>query len=381
MSAAGRASRAPQHALFVLLPVIATVWLVHQMVVSGIFAIDFRREFWVAGFRVLHDGDPYGWSAQQIAARVSFPYPALTAIAFAPWATLSRGVSEAAFVAICVLAALATLRLLSVTDWRLYGVVLLWPGVVAAWQAANLTLLLALVLAGVWRWRDRPAVAGALAALAVSLKPFTWPIWLWLLATRRFRAAGWALAAGLALNAASWAVLGFGAIGRYVRLSGEVTRALDRSGYGVISLATHLGASPAAATALEVILSVALGSACVIAGRRRREQEALTLAVALMLVASPLVWSHYLALLLVPIAIARPQLGPVWAVALVLWICPAEAVRAWQIVLAWVVCGGLLLAILRRPTLRAGSSPRSGAPGPASTASNAAAPLLGGASR
>ena len=46
------------------------------------------------------------------------------------------------------------------------------------------------------------------------------------------------------------------------------------------------------------------------------------LAVALMLVASPLVWSHYFVLLLVPLALARPRLDAVWFAAVAMWICP-----------------------------------------------------------
>ncbi|MGO9792742.1 MAG: glycosyltransferase family 87 protein [Solirubrobacteraceae bacterium] len=338
--------------MFALLPVIATSWLLYHMLAGGIVAVDFGREYWVAGLRVLNGGDPYAWSARQIAGGVSFPYPGFTAIGFASFALLSRGLSEALFTALCMLAALGTLRVLAVRDWRLYGLVMLWPPVVAAWQTANLTLLLVLGIGLIWRYRERPVVTGLLAALIVSLKPFTWPIGVWLLCTRRYRAAGWALAVGLVLNAAAWALLGGGAAGRYLRLSGEVTDALHRSGYGAIALAMQFGASVAVGTLLAAGCSIALAVSCLCAARRGREQEALTAAIGLMLTASPLVWNHYLALLIVPLALARPNLGSAWLVPLVLWLCPSKNPSAAQVVLVWAVAAGLILLLMRRPLSR-----------------------------
>ncbi len=340
-----RASDARDHALFALLPVIATIWLLHEVLAGGIVALDFGREYWVAALRVLHGGNPYAWSTQQIAGGVAFPYPALTALAFVPFALLSRGLSEALFTTLCVVAALATL---SVRDWRLYGLVIVWPPVVAAWQTANLTLLLVLGIALVWRYRERPALAGLMVALIVSLKPFTWPIALWLLCTRRYRAAGWAVSIGLALNAVAWGLLGPRAIGHYLELSSAVTSALQRSGYGVIALAMHFGASSTTGTTLAVGLSICLAAMCLLMARRGLEREALTAAIGLMLSASPLVWNHYLALLIVPLALARPKLGPEWLAPLLLWACPAENVSLWQVVLLWAVTAALMLVLLQR---------------------------------
>ena len=37
---------------------------------------------------------------------------------------------------------------------------------------------------------------------------------------------------------------------------------------------------------------------------------------------SPIVWLHYLVLLAVPLAIARPRFSPLWLLPIVLWVCP-----------------------------------------------------------
>ena len=53
----------------------------------------------------------------------------------------------------------------------------------------NLTVLLVLPLALAWRYRDRARVVGLAVGVAVAAKLFVWPLVVWLLLTRRFRAA------------------------------------------------------------------------------------------------------------------------------------------------------------------------------------------------
>jgi hypothetical protein len=73
-----------------------------------------------------------------------------------------------------------------------------------------------------------------------------------------------------------------------------------------------------------------------------------------MLVASPLVWSHYFALVLVPIAIYRPRLGWLWALPVLMWACPpSTGVRGWQEGLAWGVVACCFVACLGRASGRA----------------------------
>jgi alpha-1,2-mannosyltransferase len=342
-------SAAVEHAVFGLLPALICGYLLYEVVAGGLVAVDFQHAYWVAGSRVLHGTSPYVWTAAQVHAREVFVYPALAALMFAPFGLIPVGASEALFTGLCVAAALATLRALDVRDWRVYGVALVWPPVVAAWQTANLTLLLGLGLALLWRYRDRPAVAGITAAVLISLKPFAWPVALWLLATRRHRAAGIAVAAGLAINAVAWGVLGSAEIARYLHLSSQATRAQEGLGYGLIALVMHLGGGRGIGTAALVALSAAVAAATAVAGRRGHEREALTLTVALTLIGSPLVWNHYLALLIVPLAISRPRVGPLWLAGLLLWACPSDGVVLWQQLLAWGLAAGLVLTLARRP--------------------------------
>jgi hypothetical protein len=342
----GRRS-APNDALFILAPSLTLVllyWVRHA------FAIDFVNQYWVVGQRLLTGGTgAYNWTHAQISSGANaFPYPALSALLFVPFALLPKAVASWIWVGAQMASVLATLRILSVKDRRLYALAFLWWPVIGGWETGNMTLLLGFLLALAWRYRDRPVVSGLLCAVMISLKPFVWPVGLWFLATRRYKAAGWALASGLALNLIAWGAIGFDQVSRYLHLDSAVTTALYRDGYGVISVAVRLGASRSVGTAVLIVIAVALGLLCVWLGRRWREQAALLIAVDLMLVASPLLWNHYFAILIVPLAILRPRLSREWLLPLVLWVCPGGLQEAaWQALLFLPITAALTCLLLR----------------------------------
>src|ERR1700730_13748804 len=116
------------------------------------FAGDFHYAFWPAGQRVLHGLSPYADpGSPTVAHAVAFVYPALAALLLAPLALIPHGVADLIFAGVEIAAALLTLRVLNVRDWRLYGLVLLCPAVYSGWSVANVTLLLGLGIAIVWR--------------------------------------------------------------------------------------------------------------------------------------------------------------------------------------------------------------------------------------
>lgn len=341
---------AAENALFWCAPLV-TIILVVTYVARHEFAVDFQHQYWVVGHRLLHGGSPYAWSRDQIASGVgAFPYPALAAVTFVPFGLLPGPLAAALWVAGSMASVVAALRVLWVRDWRLYLLAFLWWPVIIGWQSGNMTLLLVLLVALVWRYRDNPILSGLLTALLISLKPFVWPIGLWLLATRRYRASAWALVTGLALNLIAWWLVGFGQLTRYLQLDSTTTSVLHRYGYGLIALATRAGLDSRDGTALMVGVIVALMAICMWLGRERREAAALVIAIDLGLAASPLVWIHYLTLLIVPLAILRPRLSWEWLLPLVLWLCPGELlVSEWQAILALLATFVLSYLLLRRP--------------------------------
>jgi hypothetical protein len=331
------------------------------------FAGDFHYAFWPAGHRVLHGLSPYvDPSSPAVTHATAFVYPAVAALLLAPFALIPHGAADVTFAVLNITASLLTLRVLEVRDWRLYGLVMLCPAVYSGWTLANITLLLALGIAVAWRYRERPAVVGALSALLVSAKLFLWPLALWLLATRRYAALAYAALFTLAVNLLAWAVLGFDEVGRYTRLLHALSVAEQDRGYSLSVLAHRLGIDRTGAYALTLGLATAVAIACIALGRRGQDRQALVLAVAASLLATPIVQLHYFALLALPLALARPRLSLAWSLPLLMWVCASAKPLPWQIAVA-LVLGCWMVAITARAglplparTARARLSRRSG---------------------
>jgi alpha-1,2-mannosyltransferase len=323
---------------FGALPILVTVGGLYVSAASGNFAVDFHQAFWGAGQHVLHGESPYPSPDSPIVAQgAAFVYPAPAALLLAPFALLPQGAADWLFTTLTLLAVPATLLVLRVRDWRIYGVALLWSPVATNWHAANVTTLLGLGIAVAWNLRSRPARAGVTVAVLVATKLFLWPLALWLLATRRYRAFAWSVVIGLALNAASWSLLGWDQLSRYTDLMSALTTAMGAKAY---SLAT-LGAAG-------VLAEVALAAALVAVGSRG-DRQGLGAAVAGALLLSPLVWSHYFALLLVPVALAYPRLQWVWGLPILMWVAlPAVDPSAWQLAVMLALAAFTVIACVRR---------------------------------
>jgi hypothetical protein len=93
--------------------------------------------------------------------------------------------------------------------------------------------------------------------------------------------------------------------------------------------------------------------AVVLIGWRRSgdsDRQAFVLAIAAAFLFSPIVWTHYLALLVVPIAITRRTLTPLWFVPLAMWATTGQSDgQAWRVVLGFAVWTVVLGAALRTP--------------------------------
>ena len=105
----------------------------------------------------------------------------------------------------------------------------------------------------------------------------------------------------------------------------------------------------AVASGAMVAVSAVLLVAVFLLGRRGAELPAFAIAIAAALAVSPIVWQHYLVLLLVPLAIARPRLSVAWFLPLVLWASDLRGDNGalWQTVLVPAVAVGLIVACCR----------------------------------
>jgi hypothetical protein len=172
---------------------------------------------------------------------------------------------------------------------------------------------------------------------------FLWPLAIWLLATRRWRSAAACAGAGTVLLLGSWAVIGFAGLRSYPTLLNVLERIEAPASYSVVAL---VGVSGGAETAVTAVLAVALAAAIVVAARASDgDRRGFAVAVLAALVATPLLWLHYLLLLYVPIALYRPRLAPLWFLPLLLWVTPAAHSQGitWRIALALAVVGVVAL--------------------------------------
>ena len=314
------------------------------------------KPLWEASRHILHGASPYppphAWALQN---EQQFVYPPIAALLAAPLAAFPFGVAAALLAGLELVATGLTLRVLGVRDWRCYGITLLWYPVLQNLLIGSITSLLAMGLALAWRYRDNQRVTAPVVAALIGAKVFLWPLLFWLAATRRGIVALRGLALALAAVALSWAVIGFAGLTSYPQLLEVLSRLEQRKSYSGVSVGLALGLSSGEARAL-AIAAGAVTLLCVVAvGRLRKEdanadRHAFILAIAAAFLLSPIVWTHYLALLVVPIAITRRTLGPLWFVPLAMWATPGQSDgHTWRVLVGasvWIV----VLAASWRPS-------------------------------
>jgi alpha-1,2-mannosyltransferase len=320
--------------LFAVLPLVLVPVLLHAA--GSDYLWDFRKEFLPAGRAILDGNSPYPRSLSALASHANYVYPPLAALLLSPFTLLPQAVAEGIYVALSLAAPALALWLLRVRDWRCYGIVYLWPPLLGGVSLGTLSPLLALAVAVAWRWRRSAPVLGTALAGAAVAKLFLWPLFVLFAAGGRWRAGLVSVLAACLAVLASWALIGFAGLGDYPRLLQELSRIESPRGYSPTALALAFGLPRGAALAVAAVVGLPLlAAAASLARRRSGDIGALACAVAAALALSPVVWLHYLVLLVVPIAAARDRLGLVWFAPLLLWITPGTASNgsAWRIAL------------------------------------------------
>jgi alpha-1,2-mannosyltransferase len=331
----------------VVWPPIAMAWVLVVGWRKDAVAFDFTHAYLPAARAVLAGLSPYPPATfEALAPKEAFVYPPLTAYLAAPFTLLPAAVVAlvASFLALgCILAAL---RVLGVRDWRCYSIVLLWVPTYSAVQTANVTAVVVLALALLWRYRDRKA-APLIAGFLVALKLFLWPVLLWLLVTRRYRAAAAGLAASLVLIVGPWAGIRFAGMRDFPQLLDMLSRVQRLDGYTVAALLSSV-MDWGSAHAVGIAVGAAVLAAALAVGRQNeRTSYALVLGATLLL--SPLVHMHYFVLLLVVIALFVRRMDWLWALPLLLWLSPQVTNGApWQTGLALAVAGTTVGVAVRR---------------------------------
>ena len=281
---------------------------------------DFRRGYLPAAESLRVSGSPYVTQEIETAdGRLPYVYPPQLAIALVPLTALPVDVAAVLAFLGSLAALIGALAVVGVRDVRCYAAVLVWTPGWNALEMANVSAALALALALAWRFRAKVWRLAILLGLAISTKLFLWPLLAWAIATRRFRAAGLAAAIGLVVSLTAWAAIGFDGLRSY---PDQLSRIEIRDSYSIVGITEELGFGPTVGHVLTVIVGGALLGLLVSLSRRGDELGAFTCGIAAALAFTPVVWQHYLVLLVVPLAIARPRFSAVWLLPIVLWVSP-----------------------------------------------------------
>ena len=153
----------------------------------------------------------------------------------------------------------------------------------------------------------------------VALELVMWPLLVWAVATRRVRGAVLALGVSLATTIAAWAVVGFAGFLDYPDL---LARIEGQESYSIADMMSALGFGAGAGRIATLLVGGAVLVACVALARAGDERRAFVVAVAAALTLSPILWLHYLALLVVPLGLMRPRFSAIWLLPIVLWVSP-----------------------------------------------------------
>jgi alpha-1,2-mannosyltransferase len=345
---------AAERFFFAFLPPILLIGLVVDRYLIGKYLGFDYKPLWEASRHIFHGASPYPpphtWALYD---EQQFVYPPIAALLAAPLGIFPFTVAAVLLAFLDVVATGLTLRVLGVRDWRCYGLTFLWYPVIQNVLVGSITSLLALGVAFAWRYRDDERVTTPLAAALIAAKVFLWPLLFWLAATRRGLAAVRALGLALAGIALSWALIGFAGLTSYPQLLDLLSRLEQWKSYSAVALGLVLGLSTGEARALAIVAGTVALLGVVLVGRVRKADpdadcQAFVLALAAAFLFSPIVWTHYLALLVVPIAITRRTLTPLWFVPLAMWLTPGQSDgQTWRVVLGFSVWVAVLAASWR----------------------------------
>ena len=335
--------------VLVFFAVTITVAVVGMSAAQGLLAWDVRFAYLPAAEAVLDGDSPYPALDDPILEdQKGYVYPPQLLLALVPFTPLPNGVVGVIVAAALIALLLLTLRVLGIRDVRCYAAALLWVPSVSGVLLGNISIPLAFAAAVAWRYRDAVWQPAWALGLAVSAKFLMWPLLVWTIATRRLRATVWALAIGIAVTFGAWAAIGFDGLTGYPDLLRRLSDIQSERSYSLVGMAATAGLGGAVGKALTLLVGGALLVGCVAFARRGDDQRSFTCAIAATLALSPIVWLHYLVVLLVPTAIARPRFSLLWLLPVLLWVSPrpgyAEGIQTFMPGIAIAILVTILLA-------------------------------------
>jgi hypothetical protein len=314
-----RLLRVAEVVCFIVLPALALAYLFGQVVFAGldVYAV---HAYTGAADAILHGHNPYpGIDDPALGRGEAYVYPPLVAIVSTPLTLVPIGVAEVVVMCLLVGVVVATLAAVGVRDWRCYGLVFLWPPVLSAIQVGNVTLVMALAAALVWRFRHREKAAGISLGISFAAKLYLWPLGVWMLATKRSRAFAWTVVSAAVVLIVTWAAIRFDGLVGYPTLLKRLSELMDQWAFSVYAIALDVGVPSPLAKAGWLAFALLVLACSLVLARRGNDRGAFIVAVAAVIAFSPIVWHHYFALLLVMVAVGQPRLSLAWFTPLLMY--------------------------------------------------------------
>ena len=330
------------------LPILVAVAMFASASSSGSLSADFHNELYPEAELLLDGKNPFPGPDHPLEEGKNLIWPPLAALLVSPLTALPPGAADWTIALLELFAAMLSLRIVGVRDWRVYGAFALWPSTIGEIRVSHLTGLLCLLVALAWRFRDTAGASGVAIGFAAAIKFFLWPLGVWLVAIGRVRET--LLAAAVAAGSLLL-VLPFTGLDDYVRTLLELGRTFDQDSLSMFGFLVQAGAPETAARVATLAIGVALLVGCWL-------RRSLGLAIAAALVLSPIVWLDYYAVAAVPLAAVRPRLAWVWLAPLATWgllgagIGAGDAWGSARVLLAF----GIVFAVIVRAERAAGQA-------------------------
>jgi hypothetical protein len=325
------------------------------------WAYDFHA-YYDAALRLVATGTPY--QAETLAGPFRpgpyglYLYAPPLAILFVPltWLGEQSAVMFWLFLRVGILALTCALMPVS-TAIRLgaLGVAALSAPFLYDLNLGNISLIVTFFAILIWRWRDKP-IAGVALAAAMTLRPTMAIVAGWWLIRGHWRPVVWAGIAGVAIFAVTLPFVGVERWLEYLTVLRNVSNVTGvRSNVDLGSSVLLLGGPMWLATVALYAGYVIAGIAVLFSLRRDRELSYVVTVMSTVLVA-PLLWDHYLTMLIIPAAFVASR-GRPWALLLPL-LCWVPLFLAFYIgdlrgiaefMLPYAALIGLLLPFLAKP--------------------------------
>jgi alpha-1,2-mannosyltransferase len=312
---------APARLLRLALPIVAVLVFAGSVaatlaVAGDTLGYDFKA-YHQAITRLLGGGPLYDMSYTQTGGFGLFYYPPTFAPLLIPFGLLSESLAIGVWIGLSLAAFLVGVAILPVSRGIRWWTVLLaglsFPFVYGV-KLGQVGPILFLLMAVGWRWIDRPIQLGASSALGAAIKLQPGLLLGWALLTRRFGAVAVGVVVLVALALVATLMAGVGAWTDFLTLIRTVSDPITTPhNFTPGAVAFQLGASPALASAIQVVSTVSVVVAVLAAVRWSSDEASYLAAVVATQLLSPIVWDHYATLLLLPVAYLLSA-GRWWAV-------------------------------------------------------------------